>query len=500
MSFESSFVDSLLLLVREKVKEKYRLNIKRHQVISFFVYDPTIIKQILKACKFKDIGNVYDYPKIFSTSRTINGHDFAHNFENFQRIGVSKKLNAAVIYTFYEYSYHCMIVIDTKKLKKFSKIIKPIISQDLSQINIFDGIDFECKAGQYIEISKSMGNSPKPVDTVKKKVADEKLVFEEKSVLKEVIEDITSFFSDETKEFYRKMEIPYKRGVILYGPPGTGKSALIRELIRRIDSRVIKIVINPNISFNITSVLSSLLRSLNGKSAIIFIEDMDSLISYENRSEFLNLLDGIDVKSGSYIIGTTNYPERIDPAFVNRAGRFDRAYKIENPSYKTRKMFFESKNLNEIFNYDKNINNLFAKYTDGLPMASLKEVITATKYTLASNPDISIEDAIKIATSRLKNDKEAHIESIRNYNKFKRNKHMRNHPYHKNNNYVREFDLPMGDFDPDYPGENGSFDIDMITMNNDELEEKSVSEFIGCMKIVPKEDAEIKFTSFYSYK
>lgn len=52
------------------------------------------------------------------------------------------------------------------------------------------------------------------------------------------------------------------------------------------------------------------------------IEDIDSMPA-SCRSYFLNTLDGATSKEGMYLIGTTNYPEKIDPALMNRAGRFE---------------------------------------------------------------------------------------------------------------------------------------------------------------------------------
>ena len=57
---------------------------------------------------------------------------------------------------------------------------------------------------------------------------------------------------------------------------------------------------------------------------VIILEDLDSLINPNNRSFFLNQLDGITPNDGVLIIATTNYLERLDPALSKRPSRFDR--------------------------------------------------------------------------------------------------------------------------------------------------------------------------------
>ena len=57
---------------------------------------------------------------------------------------------------------------------------------------------------------------------------------------------------------------------------------------------------------------------------VMVLEDLDSLINPNNRSFFLNQLDGLDSNDGLLIIGTTNHLGNIDPALRSRPSRFDR--------------------------------------------------------------------------------------------------------------------------------------------------------------------------------
>lgn len=402
-----------------------------YQKVTFNIYNENIIANLMRKFKFKDIGNIYDYPEYLPQPDSINGYDVTSNYDMFQRIAVSAKLNAVMFYTVDRYSIRCTFLIDTDNLKKFSKQSKLILQQD-SNANMFQDISFDCKKREFIEISDSVGDTMKPANVVKKKIAKEHLVFDEGSTITDVMKDITTFFNKDTEKLYNKMKIAYKRGIILYGDPGNGKSAMIREIIRLVPN-VVKIVINPSVS-NVTRILSALISSLDGKQAIVIIEDIDSLINPRNRSEFLNVLDGVEVKSGLYFIGTTNYPDSIDPAFMNRSGRFDRTYEIKNPSEATRRAFFESRDVGELLaeykvfkddskpDTNEGVVELFVKFSDNLPMASLKEVLTSAQYILAGNSEMSVEEAVEQAYKHLTETRETHIES---HNAFVKNKRRR---------------------------------------------------------------------------
>jgi transitional endoplasmic reticulum ATPase len=57
---------------------------------------------------------------------------------------------------------------------------------------------------------------------------------------------------------------------------------------------------------------------------VLILEDLDSLITDQNRSFFLNQLDGIEGNDGLLVIGTTNHFEKLDLGLSKRPSRFDR--------------------------------------------------------------------------------------------------------------------------------------------------------------------------------
>jgi SpoVK/Ycf46/Vps4 family AAA+-type ATPase len=104
---------------------------------------------------------------------------------------------------------------------------------------------------------------------------------------------------------------------------------------------------------------------------ILVIEDIDSM-PVQVRSYFLNMLDGATSKEGIFLIGTTNYPEKIDPALINRAGRFDRAYEIKLPTAELRLSYLQRKGLQELLGEDGMRDAV--RQTDGFTFAQLNEL------------------------------------------------------------------------------------------------------------------------------
>lgn len=409
--------DKLLFLVNEYLDDvDVYLSDGEYFRVNFNIWTPEKIKSILKTFGFKFIGNVSDFPEILPQQDTFNDSDVQLKFTDINKINVSEKYNAILVYTVYKYYIRTYCLIDKKHYKKFNKKLNKLLSVD-KHSGIFNNVDFTCKKKEYIEISDVLSEEDKLVTVQVKKVPDECLVFDRDSEIFNVMEDIKLFFKPATKELYDRMKILYKRGIIIHGDPGNGKTAMIRELIRQLKD-VTCIIINPNTP-RITFVLSELLDSLKGKQVIIVIEDIDAVINHNNRSELLNILDGVNMKSGIYFIGTTNYPEKIDPAFVNRAGRFDRSYKIPNPNETVRRAFFNNAKIGELLrgykiykndseNTQLSITDLFVKYSVDLSMANLKELMISTQYMLITNKNISIEEALEINFKTLIENKKEH--------------------------------------------------------------------------------------------
>ena len=150
--------------------------------------------------------------------------------------------------------------------------------------------------------------------------------------------DLESFLSKDSRAWYQKHGIPFKRNYMFHGPPGSGKTSMIQALASHFDRNIC--FIQPCNPLMTDDVFKSALQSTPKKSVIV-LEDIDSLFA-KNRSKhnsncpltfsgFLNGLDGLGSPNGQVIMMTTNHMERLDPALV-RAGRVDALYEMSHAS------------------------------------------------------------------------------------------------------------------------------------------------------------------------
>ena len=152
----------------------------------------------------------------------------------------------------------------------------------------------------------------------------------DKSVSVKLIEDVHIFLR--SKEWYAKMNIPYRRGYLLHGPPGCGKTSFCHALASKLQLDICLLDLSDS-NLNDSS-LTGLIRNAPLRSLVI-LEDVDSVYikrdvkSDENVrhsnvsfSGLLNAIDGISAQEGRILIMTTNHMEKLDPALV-RPGRCD---------------------------------------------------------------------------------------------------------------------------------------------------------------------------------
>src|SRR5207302_4671435 len=130
------------------------------------------------------------------------------------------------------------------------------------------------------------------------------------------------------------------RGILFVGPAGNGKTHAVKALINAMEQPCLYVksfrVEYRTDEDNIRDVFT---RAREAAPCILVLEDLDSLVTPQNRSFFLNELDGFATNIGIVALATTNHPERLDPSILDRPSRFDRKYPFELPALAERQAY-----------------------------------------------------------------------------------------------------------------------------------------------------------------
>lgn len=212
--------------------------------------------------------------------------------------------------------------------------------------------------------------------------------------------DVYGFFDAEN--VYKRLGIPWKRGLIMYGPPGNGKTISLKVVIKTCSEKGFSPLYVK--SFQSWMGEEGAMQEVFDKArelspCVLIMEDMDSLINDRNRSFFLNQMDGLVGNDGLLVIGTTNHFDRLDPGLSGRPSRFDRKYLFDDPDRNARILYAQYwqeklKNSEDIV-YPDSLVYTIADSTSGFSFAYLKEAFVSALVILAGTNDLPFEDAMK---------------------------------------------------------------------------------------------------------
>jgi hypothetical protein len=166
---------------------------------------------------------------------------------------------------------------------------------------------------------------PKLFDSIKSATFDN-LVLPE-SLNRQIQNDFQRFF--ESRELYERYGIPWKRGAIFIGPPGNGKTHTLKALINQLAKPCLYVRSFGDDEDNIAEIFK---RARAITPCVVVLEDLDSMIEDKHRAFFLNELDGFQSNTGVVVLATTNHPEKLDSAILDRPSRFDRKYYFQLPA------------------------------------------------------------------------------------------------------------------------------------------------------------------------
>ena len=202
----------------------------------------------------------------------------------------------------------------------------------------------------------------------------------------------------ENAELYAAYGKKIGGGILLYGPPGCGKTYLAKATAGEINANFISVGISDILDMwigrsekNMGYIFEVARRNTP---CVLFFDEVDALgasrSDMKNSSgrhvinQFLSELDGVDGSNdGILVIGATNAPWHLDPAF-RRPGRFDRIIFVPPPDQLSKEKILEiimNEKPKEKIDYKKIVEH--TKYFSG---ADIKAMV-----------DIAIEEMLKIA-------------------------------------------------------------------------------------------------------
>lgn len=209
--------------------------------------------------------------------------------------------------------------------------------------------------------------------------------------------DVEGFF--DSQETYQKLKVPWKRGIIYYGPPGNGKTISIKAMMNSLYQRGTNGDKRMAVPTLYVRTLSSFmgpeysLQMIFGKAreeapCYLVFEDLDSIVSDNVRSYFLNEVDGLKSNDGILMVGSTNHLDRLDPGISKRPSRFDRKYYFPNPNHAERVQyckFWQGKLAdNKDLDFPDKLCESIANITDKFSFAYMQEAFIASLLAIAS--------------------------------------------------------------------------------------------------------------------
>jgi len=180
--------------------------------------------------------------------------------------------------------------------------------------------------------------------------------------------DMALFFNK--RNVYESLGMRHRRGALVYGPPGNGKTFRIMKCASEFVKHHDCLVFTLSNSIRTVDFLQYLTPVIEGRNNIIIIEEVTEL-AHNDVQATLRFLDGDTSWNNSYIIATTNYPEKLPANLIDRPGRFDILLEVNDPDDASRETY--------IRHFLGEVDPEMLTETKGYSIAYIREMIIRSK-------------------------------------------------------------------------------------------------------------------------
>src|SRR5687768_15935805 len=223
------------------------------------------------------------------------------------------------------------------------------------------------------------------------------------SLKDEIQSDFAQFFL--SREVYERHGIPWKRGVLFIGPPGNGKTHTLKALINQLGQPCLYVKgFKSEYETDQENMRQVFSRARITTPCLVVLEDLGSMIDDQSRAVVLNELDGFETNTGVVVLATTNHPDRLDPAILDRPSRFDRKYYFELPAEGERTAYIEAwnKQLQPELQLTETVVAEVTAQTEGFSFAYLKELFLSSLMQWMATSGPSMDEIIRGQAAQLR--------------------------------------------------------------------------------------------------